>query len=84
MDRERLLSQAGFLAEGRWSFTDLCMYERSMVEKHMLSRIHCPATRVKEKCMQRWKDNDWDEKNDRDDKKFLELEKGGLDRNVSR
>ena len=25
--------------------------------------------------MQRWKDNDWDEKDDRDDKEFLDVEK---------
>ena len=51
------------------------MYERLVVGKHWLSRIHCSIARVKELFLKRWKENDWDEQDDRDDTEFLEAEK---------
>ena len=47
VDCESLFSQAGFLTEARRSRTDLRMYERLVVGKHRLSRIHCSIARVK-------------------------------------
>ena len=83
VDRESLFSQADFLAEARRSRTDLRMYERLVVGKHRLSRIHCSIARVTELFLKRWKENDWDEQDDRDDTEFLEAEKIYLEGNVS-
>ncbi|KAL7444994.1 hypothetical protein ACHAXH_009756 [Discostella pseudostelligera] len=43
--------------------------------KHWLQRIHCPRQLVKEMFIKRFKDNDWDEQNERDATEFLNIEK---------
>ena len=75
VDCESLFSQAGLLVEARQSRTDICMYERLVVGKHWLSRIHCSIARVKELFFKRWKENDWDEQDNIDDTEFFEAKK---------
>ena len=51
------------------------MYERLVVGKHRLHRIHCSVQRVQELFLKRWREDSWDEDENRDDQEFLELEK---------
>ena len=37
--------------------------------------MHCQLPAVRDLYLKRWKENDWDEKEDRDSRDFLELEK---------
>jgi len=43
--------------------------------KHRLQRGHCPKQLVKDLFMKRFRDNDWDEQDDRDATEFLDIEK---------
>ena len=75
VDCESLFSQAGFMSHPRRARTNLRMYERMVMCKHRLHRIHCSIPRVKQLFLERWKAKDWKEKDERDDKEFLEVEK---------
>ena len=75
VDCESLFSQAGFVADPRRSKMKVRLYERLVSTKHRLGRIYCHVPDVKELYMKRWKDNDWDESEERDADEFLDLEK---------
>ena len=75
VDCESLFSQAGFLADPRRSLTSVRLYERLVMTKHRLGRIYCHLPAVKELYLKRWREKDWDEREERDAKEFLELEK---------
>ncbi|KAL7529489.1 hypothetical protein ACHAXR_002994, partial [Thalassiosira sp. AJA248-18] len=75
VDCESLFSQAGYAADSRRSLTKIRFYERLVITKHRLSRIHCHLPDVKELYIKKWKNNDWDEKEERDALDFLDLEK---------
>ena len=55
-DFELMFSQAGFLSEPRREITVIRMYERLVVVKHRLNRIHCPIPIGKEIFMKLWKE----------------------------
>jgi hypothetical protein len=74
VDCESLFSQAGHYNHPRRARTNIRMYERLVVGKHRLHRVHCSVPRVKALFMKRWKDKSWEEKDERDDQEFLELE----------
>ena len=63
------------MSHPRRARTNLRMYERMVMCKHRLHRIHCSIPRVKRLFLERWKANDWKENDERDDKEFLEVEK---------
>ncbi len=63
------------MAEPRRASTNNRLYERLVITKHRLGRIYCHVELVKELYMKRWKNNDWDEDEERDATEFLELEK---------
>ena len=46
-----------------------------MVAKHCISHLYCAASLVHETFMDRFKADSWDEKDERKDKEFLEIEK---------
>jgi hypothetical protein len=75
VDCESLFSEAGFVAEPRRASTNNRLYERLVITKHRLGRIYCDIELVKELYMKRWRNNDWDEKEERDAAEFLEIEK---------
>ena len=74
VDCESLFSQAGHYNHPRRARTKIRMYERLVVGKHRLHRIHCSIPRVKALFLKRWKDDSWEEKDERDDQEFLQLE----------
>ena len=75
VDCESLFSSAGHVSDPRRSQTDIRLYERLVTTKHRMQHIYCSPRKVHQLFMKRWKDNDWDEKDERDDRAFLELEK---------
>jgi hypothetical protein len=74
VDCESLFSQAGHYNHPRRARTNIRMYERLVVGNHRLHRVHCSIPRVRALFMKRWKDKSWEEKDERDDREFLELE----------
>ena len=75
VDCESLFSQAGILAHPMRARTGIRMYERLVVGKHRLHRIYCHIPRVQALYLRRWKSNDWDEDDNRDDQEFLKVER---------
>ena len=51
------------------------MYERLVIGKHWLHRIYCSIPKVIELYQDQARENDWGEKEERNDLAFLELEK---------
>ena len=74
VDCESLFSQAGYVAEPRRSQTDVRTYERLVVGKHRMHRMHIRNEDIKKLYLERFNNNDWDEKEERDDQEFLQLE----------
>ena len=74
VDCESLFSEAGFLADLRRSLTNVCLYNCLVIVKHRLSCIYCHIPAAKELYLRCWKEKDLDEHEERDTKKFLELE----------
>ena len=72
---ESLFSMAGYKSRPSRSQTDIRNYERLVVAKHCMSRIYCDPSLVHKNFMDRFKANSWDEKDERDDTEFLEIEK---------
>ena len=75
VDCESLFSEAGFLSSPRRANTSIRMYERLVVGKHRLFRIHCSLPKVHELFIERWRKDDWNENDDRDDREFLSVER---------
>ena len=75
VDCESLFSQSGFLSHPRRANTDIRTYECLVTGKHRLQRIYCHVPDVVRLYMERHSKNDWDEKDNRDDIAFLEIEK---------
>jgi len=75
VDCESLFSQAGFASQPRRTQTGIQNYERLVVTKHRMGRIYTPPIKVQNLFLQRWRDTSWDEREERDDKEFLEIEK---------
>lgn len=75
VDCESLFSQAGFLADSRRNRSEIRFYERLVMMGHCLKQIYCDPGLVKECFMERFKNNDWDEKDERDTRDFLDLER---------
>ena len=63
-----------YVAESRHSQTDVSTYERLVVGKHRMHRMHICNEDVKKLYLERFNSNDWDEKEEGDDQEFLELE----------
>ena len=75
VDCESLFSTAGFMSHPRRANTNIRTYERLVKGKHCLQRIYCHVPSVYRMYMKRHKEGDWDEKDNREDDRFLELEK---------
>ena len=75
VDCESLFSQSGYLSDKRRANTGIRLYERLVVAKHRMGRIYLHLPDVQKKFMQRFRDNNWDEAEERDSTEFLELEK---------
>ena len=63
------------MAHPRRAHTNICTYERLVIEKHRLQRIYCHVPSVYRLYMERNKSDKWDEKDNREDERFLEIEK---------
>ena len=74
VDCESLFSQAGYVAEPRRSQTDVRTYERLVVVKHRMYCMHILNGDIKKLYLERFNNNDWDEKEERDGQEFLQLE----------
>ena len=72
---ETLFSYAGHLNDERRLRMLVRMYERLVIAKHRMLRIYVSNERVKRRYMKRFKDNDWDEDEERDCKKYLQQER---------
>ena len=75
VDVESLFSQSGFLADPRRSKLGNKYYERLVFTKHRLGRIYCHEPEVMRVFMKRWKNNDWEEKEEKEASDFLASEK---------
>ena len=75
VDCESLFSQAGHLSDPTCASTKTRTFERLVIAKHRMQRIHCCPQKVKALYLKRKRANDWDEKTERDDNSFLEAEK---------
>ena len=75
VDVESLFSQSGFLANPRRSKLGNKYYERLVFTKHRLGRIYCHEPEVMRVFMKRWKNNDWEEKEEKEASDFLASEK---------
>jgi len=75
VDCESLFSTAGFMSHPQRANTDIQTYERLVKGKHCLQRIYCHIPSVYRLYMQRHKSGDWDEKENREDDMFLQVEK---------
>ena len=72
---ESLFSIAGYDANPRRSQTNIHLYERFVITKHRLNRMYVHLPDVRDLYMKRWRNNDWDKKEERDSQDFLQLEK---------
>ena len=75
VDVESLFSQSGFLADPRRSKCGNKYYERLVFTKHRLGRIYCHEPDVMRLFMKRWKNKDWEEKEEKEASEFLAVEK---------
>jgi hypothetical protein len=75
VDVESLFSQSGFLANPRRSKLGNKYYERLVFTKHRLGRIYCHEPKVMRVFLKRWKNNDWEEKEEKEASDFLAVEK---------
>ena len=70
VDCESLFSMAGHLSHPNRNRTVAETFERLVIAKHRLSRIFCCKTKVLNEFMQRSKNKNWSEDDDRDDVEF--------------
>ena len=75
VDCESLFSQSGFLYHPRRAKTEIRTYEGLVVGKHRFQRIYCHIPDVIRLYMERHSKNGWDEKENREDLSFLNVEK---------
>lgn len=75
VDCERLFNTAGYLSDPRRSNMKIRNYERLVMMTHNMHRIFIDKKWVIDKYIERSKKRDWDEKDERDDLQFIELEK---------
>ena len=75
VDCDSLFSQAGFMSHPRRAHTNIRTYERLVIGKHRLQRIYCHVPAVFRLYMERHKSDDWEEKDNHEDDRFLEIEK---------
>ena len=57
------------------SLTNIRFYERLAMTKHHLRRVYHHLDDVAQLYLKRWREKDWDEKEERDTMEFLEVEK---------
>ena len=67
VDCGSLFSQDGYVAEPRPSQTNVCTYERLVVGKHCIHRMHICPEDIKKLYLEQLNDNDWDEKEECND-----------------
>jgi len=75
VDCESLFSTAGFMSHPRRGRTGIRTYERLVMGKHSLQRIYCHIPSVYRLYMERHNKGDWDETENREDERFLEVER---------
>ena len=68
-------NQTDQIADPCRSLTAIRFYERLAITKHRLSRIYHHLDDVIDLYLKRWREKDWDEKEEQDTTDFLELEK---------
>ena len=72
---ETLFSNAGHLNDPRRMMMRIRMYERLVIGKHRMERIYFLTEEILRRYMKRFRDNSWDEEEERDDRDYLEQEK---------
>ena len=73
-DCETLFSMSGYKSEAR-RLNSLCRtYERLVIASHRMHRFHIRDQVIIDAYMDRVRNNDWDDEENRDDEEFLKLE----------
>ena len=72
---ETLFSNAGHLNDPRRMMMRIRMYERLVIGKHRMERIYLSTEEILRRYMKRFRDNSWDEEEERDARDYLEQEK---------
>ena len=75
VDCESLFSQAGFMSHPQRAHTNILTYKQLLIGKHRLQRIYCHVPAVYRLYMERHKSDKWEEKDNREDVMFVEIEK---------
>ena len=65
----------GHVSDARRLMQEIRLYERLVIGKHRLQRIYLSRDKIKSRFMERFKNNSWDEKEERENLEYLETEK---------
>ena len=71
---ESLFSSSGHANDARRIRMDIRLYERLITGKHRINRIYISSENVKRRYMKKFRGNDWDEDEERDNIEYLEQE----------
>ena len=72
---EGFFSICGHVSDARKLMQDIRLYERLVIGKHRLQRIYLSREKIKSRFMERFKNNSWDEQEERENLEYLEAEK---------
>ena len=71
---ESLFSSSGYANNPRRVRMDIRMYERLIIGKHRMNRLYISTQNVKQRYMERFKKNSWDEDKEHDSREYLDEE----------
>ena len=72
---EGFFSICGHVSDARKLMQEIRLYERLVIGKHRLQRIYLSREKIKNRFMERFKNNSWDEQEERENLEYLEAEK---------
>ena len=72
---EGFFSICGHVSDARRLMQEIRLYERLVIGKHRLQRIYLSREKIKNRFMERFKNNSWDEQEERENFEYLEAEK---------
>ena len=73
---EGFFSICGHVSDARKLMQEIRLYERLVIGRHRLQRIYLSREKIRNRFMERFKNNSWDEKDERENLEYLEAEKG--------
>ena len=69
---ETLYSWCGYANDERRTNMDICLYKRLAIGKHRMTRMYISKENVKQRYMERFRNNNWDESEERDNIEYLD------------